>query len=66
MQNLGTRRSVQKCAQNSGSNVLKSWKFTFRMQHVDLTVNNIYVKFHKFYARLKKLRGPKENFLFSF
>ena len=26
MQNLGNRRSVQKCAQNAGSNVLKQWE----------------------------------------
>ena len=29
MQNLGNRRSVQKCAQNAGSNVLKETRTKF-------------------------------------
>ena len=42
----------------------KSWKFTFVMQHVGLTVNNIYPKFHKILRTFKKDRRSQREFLF--
>ena len=43
---------------------LKSWKFTFVMQHVGLTVNNIYPKFYKILRTFKKDRRSQREFLF--
>ena len=36
----------------------KSWKFTFVMQHVDLSVTNLYLKFHEILIKIKKALGP--------
>ena len=36
----------------------RSWKFTFVMQHVDLSVDNQYPKFHEILIKNKNVLGP--------
>ena len=66
MQNLGNRRSVQKCAQNAGSNVLKGGKPCAHFFHTLMKQKLYYTDFHQQHIQKKNIYTHEEGLFFLF